>query len=249
MKRPPWWTLSFFLTMTLATLSIATGGFTVLRDLYFYTRGKEPPQRGLLTFLQVCSIMSAWGLWSRERYLRQQGSRPRLKLTRVYGQRPVWADNYGRAIPNTSFSSLVLEVENDPPTPSIDSVALMVTPRITVFDLNGVELFSFVGRWSDSNQPRLFPVGLVAPEASTIDIPIGVRRRLDLVIKYDQEAECFGFNNESYRFQLGRNPSWRLEPGDYLMRVRFRGSNVDREFNIRFRNPEAGRDLEAISWN
>jgi hypothetical protein len=247
MKRPPWWTLSFFITVVLATLSIASGGFTVVRDLYFYTQGKEPPQRGLLTFLQVCSIISAWGLWLRERNLRQQGKEPRLRVTRVFGQRPAWVDTYGRAIPNTAFSSLVLEVENDPPSPSADSVASMVTPRLAFLDWNGEERFSFVGRWSDSNQPRPFPVGFIPPESSTIDIPIGVRRQLDLAIKYDQEAECFGFNNESYRFQLGRNPSWQLEPGEYIIRIRLRGSNVDQEFTIRFRNPDAGRDLEAIS--
>jgi hypothetical protein len=246
MKRPAWWTLSFFFTVILATLSIASGGFTVVRDVYFYSQNQEPQQKGLLTFLQICSILSAWGLWLRERNLREQGERPRLRLIRIFAQRPVWADINGRAIPNTGSSSLVLEVENDPPTPNPNSVAMQVTPRVTFSDVNGQELFSFTGRWSDSDQPIRFPLGVATPQLSTIDIPIGVRRQLDLVIKYDVESDCFGFNNESYRYQLVRNPSWQLSQGEYLVRVRLRGSNVDQQFEIRFRIPGAGLDVQAI---
>jgi hypothetical protein len=77
MKKPSWFSLSFFFTATLLTLSIGSGGFTVVRDLYFYSEGKEPPQRGLLTFLQVCSITAAWGLWLKERQTRLEVVNPR----------------------------------------------------------------------------------------------------------------------------------------------------------------------------
>jgi hypothetical protein len=87
MQKPAWWSLSFFLMLFLATLSIGSGGFTVVRDLYFYSQAKEPPQKGLLMFLRVCSILASWFLLMRERKARITAQNPMsviVKRARIF---------------------------------------------------------------------------------------------------------------------------------------------------------------------
>jgi hypothetical protein len=72
MQKPKWFSISFFKDWALWTLSLASGGFTVIIALYFFFQGKEPPKSGLLTVLGVCSLFAAWGAGLRERRLRSQ---------------------------------------------------------------------------------------------------------------------------------------------------------------------------------
>jgi hypothetical protein len=247
MRKPPWWSLSFFVTALLVTLSIGSGGFTVVRDLYFYSEGQQPPQQGLLTFLQVCSILAAWGLWLRERNARLQGTKPRLRVPPdgFHQTRPFWKS--GTHDPDEQFSSLVLHVENDPAVPTADSFARQVNARLTFCRIDGTELFDFAGRWSDSIQPGQVPF-LPTIELNAVEIPIGARRTLDVVLKNNTtDIECYGVNNDSFGHQRGKNPGWQLGPGDYLVKVRFRGIGVDQTFLLQFRNPEGLAPLKAIS--
>jgi hypothetical protein len=63
---------------------------------------------------------------------------------------------------------------------------------------------------------------LIDPERimaeSQEDIAPGEAAELDVVVRYDDEEECYGWNMESYRYAW-RNPSWKLGPGRYLLRV------------------------------
>jgi hypothetical protein len=62
----------------------------------------------------------------------------------------------------------------------------------------------------------LDPERLVEP--SRIDIYPGHLQPLDVAARFDGEAECYGWNNESYIHQW-RNQAWRLPLGRYLIRV------------------------------
>jgi len=249
MKRPAWLSLSFFKEWALWTLSLASGGPTVILALIFYLQGREPPKNGLLIFLLLCSLVAAWAAGLRERNVRLQGRKPRLRVAPGdFGQtHPVWVDKGCRTIPTRAFSALILRVENDPLVPTADSVARQVTARISFCRVDGTKLFDFDGRWSDTIQPSRLPLLEPTIELNTVDIAIGVRRELDLVLKYDAETDCFGVNNKSYRFPWARNPEWELGAGEYLIRVRLRGIGVDQPFLLRFRNPEGTEPLEPIS--
>jgi hypothetical protein len=48
------------------TLSLASGGPTVVIALVFYLRGAEPPHSGILTSLMIFAILAAWGQWWKE---------------------------------------------------------------------------------------------------------------------------------------------------------------------------------------
>lgn len=58
---------------------------------------------------------------------------------------------------------------------------------------------------------------------SKIDIPAGEEEDLDLAVRCDDDSECYGFNNESYRYNW-RNPHWHLPQGRYRVEVTLRSS-------------------------
>lgn len=254
MPRTSWFSLTFFKDWALLTLSLASGGFTVLFGLVFYLQGKEPPKSGLLILLQVCSVVAAWGAWLHERRKRLDllsRRRPRLVVPadgfyRISAGYPLrYANEYATAL----FQSLLLSVENDPLESSADAVARDISAGLTFLDSQGKELMRLEGRWSDSTQPPNLERQRTAVDLKTATIPIGAKRQLDLVLKYDGDTDSFALNNESYTFDLLLNPTWRLVPGDYQIKVRFRGVNVDQTFLLRFRNPKGGNEpLEPLSF-
>jgi|SRR5215469_10589949 len=85
------------------------------------------------------------------------------------------------------------------------------------------------GRWS--NTPEPVPIALPAtapgaqrlvlmPEWRRIDVYPGESELLDIAIRADNDAECYGWNNEAYfSSPMWRNPSWKLDRGRYLVRV------------------------------
>jgi len=46
----------------------------------------------------------------------------------------------------------------------------------------------------------------------------GEEEILDVAAKFDDEPECYGWNNDAYQFEW-RNPNWRLPAGRFLVRV------------------------------
>ena len=52
--------------------------------------------------------------------------------------------------------------------------------------------FSFEGRWGDTTQPN--DLAHVSLDIRTVDIPIGLSRELNMVIKYQTDIDCYGFN-------------------------------------------------------
>jgi hypothetical protein len=258
MSRPHWLSLAFFKEWALLTLSLASGGFTVLLGLGSYLVGKEPPKGGLLTVLQVCSIAAAWGAWSQERGKRLElidKRKPRLSVSKDGFHRIEAAfqlkylNDDGSLLHATSFPfrSLLLRIENDPIQSAVESVATDVNARLFFFKSDGQELFNIEGRWSDSTQPSNLERHRTAAELKTATIPIGSYRDLDLVLKYNHEARCHAVNNVSYGFDLFQNPAWRMDAGDYQIVVRLRGSSVDQTFRLKFRNPEGNGPLEPLS--
>ena len=53
-----------------------------------------------------------------------------------------------------------------------------------------------------------------------IDIPPGESLHINVAARFDEEEECYGWNNESYFSNpVWRNPEWRLIAERYLVRL------------------------------
>lgn len=52
------------------------------------------------------------------------------------------------------------------------------------------------------------------------DIYPGIEEQFDVVARFDNDAECYGWSNESYFSNpVWRNPNWKISPGRYLIKV------------------------------
>jgi len=57
-------------------------------------------------------------------------------------------------------------------------------------------------------------------EVSYMDVHPGEKEILQVAARFDNDSECYGWNNESY-YYLWRNPNWELEgPEDYFVKVK-----------------------------
>lgn len=86
-------------------------------------------------------------------------------------------------------------------------------------------------RWSGSPEPISLQFGIdgklysiVDPSkvtlVSKIDIYPDEKGRLDVAARFDNENECYGWNNESYfSTPVWRNADWRLPAGRFIIRV------------------------------
>jgi hypothetical protein len=62
-------------------------------------------------------------------------------------------------------------------------------------------------------------------DASRIDVYPGDTEVLDVAARFDNDAECYGWNNEAYFSDpLWRNPNWKLDHGRYIVEVVVRSS-------------------------
>lgn len=83
---------------------------------------------------------------------------------------------------------------------------------------------------------------------SKMDIPAGEQEDLDVVVRCDDDDDCFGFNNDSYRTNW-KNDQWKLPKGRYLVEVTVRsaGQKISATFGL---NNDSRRDqfrLETAS--
>jgi len=69
-----------------------------------------------------------------------------------------------------------------------------------------------------------------------MDIPIGQRRQIDIAFKYPSESEAYAFGNDSYSYPKYQNPAWKLAGPEFEVRVRVRGTRVDKTWGMRFTN-------------
>jgi hypothetical protein len=251
--------LSFWITLVLATLSLGSGGFTVVRDLYFYSQSKEPPNRGLLTFLQVCSIFAAWGLWIQERwklsqYEKQQreeqiSSRPRIRIAQEglrLGPIIAWLRLPSSSVVLSNYIALNLYLINDPITITDRSSAEDVCATLSFYAANGEKLCTAHGRWADSNAPTERGNRDIT-EILAVRFPPGLTRSLDIVLKYIDEDVCYIMNHESYQYIGFKNTNKQLPPGGMVCRVELKGSYINQIISFGFLNEGINGVLKVTS--
>jgi hypothetical protein len=88
------------------------------------------------------------------------------------------------------------------------------------------------GRWSRTPEPVVQiltvpvpgtpqgqQVALIPQLRNWVDINPGESELLDIVMRPDNDPECYGWNNEAHLTPKWRNLKWKLAPGRYLARV------------------------------
>lgn len=201
-----------------------------------------------LFFILVCGIQSFAALKRKNKTLEKelQGhreARPFLKASRFYQQSISYSFSYGNP-PRTQVqvgSSVILEIHNDPSVPTPQANAQDISAAVTFYDSPGQELFSVDGRWSQSTQPSAIQPGVSRASLHSMDIPIGQKRQIDIAFKYPDDSEAYAFGNDSYSYPRYQNPEWKLVGQEFEVRVRVRGTSVDRTWRMRFKN--ADREL------
>lgn len=105
---------------------------------------------------------------------------------------------------------------------------------IMFFTMGGIPVYerSMQGRWSSTPEPGFVRLPVVTPDfgehtstvvvprlvTSRVDLYPGDAEKLDIVARLDDDPHCYGWNNESHGHRW-RHPSWRLDRGQYLVRV------------------------------
>jgi hypothetical protein len=120
------------------------------------------------------------------------------------------------------------------------TAALQCHGNITFHHLNdGQNVFgrAMAVRWAASPEP--IPIQAITTEGVRIqifdpmrlttecrvDVYPGEFELLDVCARFDEDHECYGWNNEAYFSNpLWRNPAWRLDRGRYLVRVEITSS-------------------------
>jgi hypothetical protein len=114
------------------------------------------------------------------------------------------------------------------------SAALQCRGEVTFHHLDdGQDIFgkSMPARWAASPQPIANQIIEVATgqvryvindytrvAGSRIDVYPGEETILDVAVRLDAETDCYGWNDDAYRY-LWRNPEWKFGAGRYLVKA------------------------------
>jgi hypothetical protein len=160
--------------------------------------------------------------------------RPELELSI---ERPPRDGTYQHA-PAVNMRSLRVRLVNKP-LPNwarwmVRAPALQCRGEITFHHLDKQDVFgrAMAGRWCSSPEPvpiqgvtshgeqfQIFDLARLTAE-SRIDVYPGESELLDIAVRLDEDADCYGWNNDSYFCNpIWRNPNWKLQPGRYLVKV------------------------------
>ncbi len=108
--------------------------------------------------------------------------------------------------------------------------ALLCRASVTFNHLDGHSVFgrTLSARWDNTPEPQPLightdqgDVAIMPYVHETYDIPPGEYTTIALVYRAKGEAECYGWNNESYLYGF-KHPEWKLEKGRYIAEVSIR---------------------------
>ena len=150
---------------------------------------------------------------------------------------PLWDMDHEEPHPAKQMRALGLKLVNRP-LPRwarwmSRNAALQCHGFITFHHLDGQNVFgrAMSIRWSGSPEPVAIHVvvddkrfTIADPARITLtsrrDVYPGESERLDVVARFDNEDECYGWNNDSYFSNPPwRNPDWSLSPDRYIVKV------------------------------
>lgn len=118
--------------------------------------------------------------------------------------------------------------------------------EIRLKDINTEEtLFSYFGKWDKNPRPLLhvpIPIKIkkkeeietqnkpvfqefIISDAETINIGPDSSEKFALLIKYDGESECYGFNSWSYNQEKFKDKNMELGRGEYILEIELNSSS------------------------
>lgn len=98
-------------------------------------------------------------------------------------------------------------------------------------------------RWEQ--QPSPAEAGKSADLLQALDIPpSGIECKLDIAMKYVDEADFYTPTNQSVQYQGYRDPRYRFGPGVYIAAVRLSGENISTDVRCKIVNKGKGSNLE-----
>jgi hypothetical protein len=138
-------------------LGLASGGLSVVRELYYLISGVQPPRNALFIFIEVCAILAAWGLWYKERRLRLEIQHPDIQ--EPANVQPVSATNIraqlfgGRYLPYGNDYAAVCTLHNCEGSPKLKNVRVRITiirqrDNFSVLDVSE-------GCWINETKPNI----------------------------------------------------------------------------------------------
>lgn len=175
--------------------------------------------------------------------------RPRLELSIENPSINFWSSGSSPQ----QFSALRVEVSNSPSSwlAWMRGPALQCRGDISFHRYQtGENIFGKVmaARWATSPQPTAIQIfDLQGNEAyrirdldrlviqSRIDIYPGEKEIMDVVVRTDNDDDCYGWNNETYFVPpFGKNPNWKLGKDRFLVKVvvRSTGKTCGRVFQL-----------------
>jgi hypothetical protein len=132
---------------------------------------------------------------------------------------------------------------------------------IEVFAADGSRAIpdTITARWASQPEPLLpvvyagQPANLLDPArlvaARKVDVHGHEDQQLPVVVKFERQAECYIFSNESYQFSMWQNPAWRLVIGTYRLRVTvyYERGRSQEDFELRNSGPSRD-DVQLRPW-
>ncbi len=67
------------------------------------------------------------------------------------------------------------------------------------------------------------------PQGRRMDLLPDYKEEIDIALKFDGEAECYVFSNESYFYPNWKNPNWQLGKGNYEIVVKLFSGSLRKE--------------------
>jgi len=166
----------------------------------------------------------------------------------------------------TSRAFYHLRVRNNGKTPAYSCRIMM---RF-VNRINGEPLFTVNGKWDRGPQPLLyapvprrilpdgtvetaigeFPHDFLIPFAEVLDIHPKIPETFCILLKYENEDECYAFSSWSYLRGRGhRVDEWRLNAGEYIAEIElsYSGRRILEKFLLRNHSRNAD-GAEISKW-
>jgi hypothetical protein len=158
-------------------------------------------------------------------------------------QAPLMNSATGQVIGTPVFTHAIFSNDPEDSRRGVTAEKVVAHLEFSEFESRRI-LFKMIGRWSET--PERAQVGARVVETNQIDIaPNAMPRTLDIVIKYDDEDDCYGLNNDTpNRAPRGwRDEGRKLPPGSYSVKIRLRGNNIDQEFWLGLKNEGVGKRI------
>jgi hypothetical protein len=115
---------------------------------------------------------------------------------------------------------------------------------------------TIIARWTSQPEPVTPTDGGLALDpgkmilARRMDVFSHHAERVAVVLKYEGDSDYYLFSNESYLFEGGKNPKWRLPEGRYRLRISVSHENGESVTDLRLENSGRSRNEVKIAlWS